>query len=206
MKRLSPAARRLVLAAHVTTSVGFLGAVATVLALAIAGLFSADPQMVRAAYPAMELVAWVVVLPLCLGSLLTGVVQSLGTAWGLFQHYWVAAKLAINVFATAILLVYMRTLGALADAAAVAGDVGEVRSASPVLHASLALLLLLIATVLSIYKPKGRLRAGRDASADDGRAGAARRWPWAVAGGALLLLLAAFLVMHVGGGHGPGQH
>jgi hypothetical protein len=95
---------------------------------------------------------------LSFASLLTGVVQSLGTTWGLFRHYWVVAKLLINVFATSVLLLYTRTLDSLAGLAAEqtsAGDLGALRSPSPVLHAGAALLLLLAATTLAVYKPPG---------------------------------------------------
>ena len=42
--------RKFALTAHVTCSVGWLGAVAGFLALAVTGLTSPDAQMVRAAY------------------------------------------------------------------------------------------------------------------------------------------------------------
>ena len=56
-------------------------------ALAVAGLTSQNAQMVRAAYLAMELIARFVIIPLAFASLLTGLIQSLGTPWGLFRHY-----------------------------------------------------------------------------------------------------------------------
>jgi hypothetical protein len=55
-------------------------------------------------------ILWFVLVPLSLASLLTGLVQSLGTPWGLFRHYWVLFKLLINVLATIVLLMYMQTL------------------------------------------------------------------------------------------------
>lgn len=162
---LSPGVRRLALTAHVTFSVGWLGAVVVFLALAVVGLVSHDIQMVRGVYLAMEPIAWFVILPLAFASLLTGLVQSLGTAWGLFRHYWVLFKLLINLFATIVLLLYMQTLGDLADVAADAtsssADLRGLRSPSPVVHAGAALLLLLVATTLAVYKPRGMTRYGR---------------------------------------------
>lgn len=49
--------------------------------------------------------------PFSLAALLTGVVQSVGTAWGLLRHYWVIAKLLITVLATLLLLVHMQPVG-----------------------------------------------------------------------------------------------
>ena len=162
---MTPRLRKFALTAHVISSVGWLGAVAGFLALAVAGLTSQDAQMVRAAYLTMELTGWFVLLPLALASLLTGLVQSLGTKWGLLRHYWVLAKLFINVLATIVLLLYTQTLGYLAGVAAettLSGDdLGVLRSPSPVLHAGAALLLLLVATTLAVYKPRGMTGYGR---------------------------------------------
>jgi hypothetical protein len=162
---MAPRLRKLALTAHVSASVGWLGAVAGFLGLAVAGLTSEDTQTVRAAYLTMELTGWFVLVPLAFASLLTGLVQALGTNWGLFRQYWVLAKLLINVFATTVLLLYMRTLGSLADVAAEATlsseDLGVLRSPSPVLHAGAALLLLLVATTLAVYKPPGMTPYGQ---------------------------------------------
>ncbi len=162
---MRPRLRKFVLTAHVVSSVGWLGAVAVFLALAAVGLTSQEAQVVRAVYLAMEPAGWFVLVPLSLASLLTGLVQSLGTKWGLFRHYWVLIKLLINVVATIVLLMYMQTLGYLADVAAQttvsSGDLRGLRDPSPILHAGAALLLLLVATTLSVYKPRGMTRYGQ---------------------------------------------
>ncbi len=159
---MAPRLRKFALTAHVSSSVGWLGAVVVFLALAVVGLTSQDAQTVRGAYLVMKPAAWFVLVPLAFASLLTGLVQSLGTTWGLFRHYWVLFKLLITVFTTIVLLVYMETFSFMAGVAAdPSADLGVVRNASPVLHAALALLLLLVATVLAVYKPRGMTRYGR---------------------------------------------
>jgi hypothetical protein len=80
-------------------------------------LTSDDAQTVRAAYLVMEPAAWLVLVPLAVASLLTGLIQSLGTVWGLFRHYWVLFKLLITVVATIVLLTYMETFRSMADPA-----------------------------------------------------------------------------------------
>jgi hypothetical protein len=158
---MKPNARRLALTAHVTSSVGWLGAVAAFLALAVVGLTSDDAGTVRGAYLVMEPAAWYVLVPLALASLLTGLIQSLGSTWGLVRHYWVLAKLVINVFSTIVLLVYLQTFDLMASVASdPAADLGDVRNASPALHAGAALLLLIVATALAVYKPRGMTRYG----------------------------------------------
>lgn len=155
---MSPGIRKLTLTAHVVASVGWLGAVAGFLALALTGLGSEDTQRVTACYVAMELLGWLVIVPLSVASLLTGLIQAFGTSWGLFRHYWVLIKLVITVLATILLLVHMQPTSQLAQAAA-RGVLGsaELRGLRTqlVADAAAALLALLIATVLSIYKPRG---------------------------------------------------
>ena len=159
---MPPGARKLALTAHVTASVGWLGAIIVFLGLAVVGLTSQDAQTVRAAYLVMEPAARLVLVPLSFASLVTGVVLSLGTAWGLFRHYWIVFKLVITVFATIVLLIYMKTFRSMAGVAAdPSADLAMVRNASPLLHAALALLVLVAATVLAVYKPRGLTPYGR---------------------------------------------
>jgi hypothetical protein len=159
---MSPRLSKLALTAHVVSSVGWLGAIASFLALAIVGLGSEDAQLVRGVYLVAEPLTWSVIIPLALASVLTGVVQSLGSKWGLFRHYWVLFKLVIAVVATVVLLMYTQTVGVLADVAAEPGaDLGELRGATFVLHSGAALVLLLVATVLAVYKPRGMTPYGQ---------------------------------------------
>jgi hypothetical protein len=85
VKPYPPRLRKAALTAHITASLGWLGAVAAFFALAIGGWSSSSPQTVRGAYLSMELVGWAVIVPLAGATLVTGVAQSLGTVWGLFR-------------------------------------------------------------------------------------------------------------------------
>ncbi|HEX6177101.1 MAG TPA: DUF2269 domain-containing protein [Thermoanaerobaculia bacterium] len=153
---ITPAVRKALLTTHVVAAVGWIGAVVAFLGLAVVGLTSADEPTVRGAYLVMEPAARLVLLPLAIASLATGVIQSLITSWGLIRHYWVVFKLAINVFALILLMTYMNTFRAMAAIAAdPRAELAAVRNSSPLLHAVLALLILLVATVLAIFKPKG---------------------------------------------------
>ena len=129
--------------------------------MAVIGFTTDDEVKVRGAYLLMAPAAWFVLVPLAHASLLSGIVLSLGTSWGLFRHYWVVLKLGITVFATMILLIYMRTFRQMAGVAAdPVMDLATVRDASPIVHAVLALALLLAATVLGVYKPFGMTAYG----------------------------------------------
>jgi len=140
-----------------------LGAIAGFLALAVAGLTSQDDQMVRAAYQAMELIARFVIVALVFASLLTGLIQSVGTPWGLFRHYWVLAKLLLTVFSTIVLLIKMELISYAARLSAETTlSRADLRAAGLqlVIHASGGLLVLLVPAILSVYKPTGMTRYG----------------------------------------------
>lgn len=160
---MTPRLRKLVLTTHITTSVGWLGAVASFLALAVAGLTSHDVQLVRAAYLAMKLTGWFVIVPMCLASGLTGLLLSLGTTWGLFRHYWVEVKLFITIPASLLLLLHMQPVNRMAvvvsEKALSGSDLHSFRI-QILADAAAALVVLLGITVLSVYKPQGLTRYG----------------------------------------------
>jgi hypothetical protein len=163
--------RKVALTTHVTSSVGWLGAVAGFLALAIAGVSSRSNETVRAAYIAMHLTTWFVIVPLSLASLLTGLAQSLGTTWGLFRHYWIVTKLLLTVLATIILLLHTQPIDRVAavamQKALSSGDLRQLRI-QLVADAGAALFVLLVTTALSIYKPWGMTAYGLRRQDEDG--------------------------------------
>jgi hypothetical protein len=97
-------------------------------------------------------------------------IQSLATSWGLFRHWWVLVKLLLTVFAVVVLLIKMELIGYAARLAAKAtlshADLRAV-GIQLVVHAAGGLLLLLVPTVLSIYKPLGTTRYGRRKQHED---------------------------------------
>jgi hypothetical protein len=205
---MTPALRKFNLTAHVTCSVGWLGAVAGFLALSIAALTSRDADLVRGAYLAMNLVGSAIIVPLSLAAVLTGVVQSLSTHWGLFRHYWVLVKFVLTVAATILLLLHQFTAVATAarrvseTAAEALPDVGGL-GPQLVGDAGLAVLTLLVTTTLSVYKPWGRTAYGRRAETQEQRSDPAAGGPsltlkivLAVIG----VILAAVVVLHLAGG------
>jgi hypothetical protein len=152
---MTPALRKIALTVHLTVSVGWIGAVVAYLALGVSAVTSEDPQTVRAAWIAMELTGWYVIVPLALAALLTGIIISLGTPWGLFRHYWVLISLGLTVFSTVILLLHMPTVSALADMAQAADHGHLAELGGDLLHPGVGLLVLLVITGLNVYKPRG---------------------------------------------------
>jgi hypothetical protein len=163
--RLSRRARRAVLTLHVVVSVGWLGLDLGLLALGVTGLTTDDPETIRAAYLSMDVFADVLIIPISLTALLSGVVLSLGTHWGLVRHYWVLAKFVLTLIAATASTFALR--GSIAEAAdRVSGvplsevDPGPV-GVSLVFAPTVALTLYVIMTALSVYKPWGRTRWAR---------------------------------------------
>lgn len=112
----------------------------------------------------MELSGWYVIVPFCLASLVTGLIQALGTRWGLFNQYWIFVKLVLTLAATILLLLHMKPIS----------DIARVASQNPfspntlpnlrvqlIADAGAAFLLLLVITIVSVYKPWGRIQSGR---------------------------------------------
>lgn len=145
--------RRLLLTLHITSSVGLSGAVAAFLLLSAVGVAAAEPGI----YLAMNLITVYLIVPLAWASLLIGTLQSLVTPWGLIRHYWVVIKFGLTALALMVLLLQTETIRLLSDlpAATLASPAWTPDRSSMVLHAGGGLLVLLLATVLSVYKPRG---------------------------------------------------
>src|SRR3712207_5139106 len=103
---MSPGVRTLALTVHIVTSVGWIGAVIAYLALGVSAVISTDDQRVRAAWTGMEVTGWFAIVPLAIAALLTGLVMSLGTKWGLFRRFWVVITLVLTILSTVILLLH----------------------------------------------------------------------------------------------------
>ena len=112
----------------------------------------------------MDLTYWFVIGPLCFASVLTGLVSSLGTGWGLFRHYLVLIKLLLTIPAMLLLAVHTGPVRFLADVAAKTnlsgGDLGRLRL-ELLAYAGAALLVLLVVMGLWVFKPRGMTRYGQ---------------------------------------------
>jgi hypothetical protein len=157
---LSPQTRKLAVAIHIIVSVGLLGVSAAFLVLSTAALLTADATLSQAAYRVMGIFTRGPVPVLAVSALVSGIVLSLGTKWGLFQHTWIVVKLVMTV---AVILNGAFVIGPGVDRAytatveatslAATGDAPMV-----LLVANLANVLMLgAATAISVYKPWGAL-------------------------------------------------
>jgi hypothetical protein len=221
---MNPNLRKLALTTHIALSVGWVGAVVAYLVLVVAAMTGPGDQTLRSAWIGMELIGWYLIVPLALASLLTGLLMSLGTPWGLFRHYWVLISFVLTIVATVVLLAHMPTVSFFANVAAGTdpASVSELRGAlrGELLHAGVGVLLLLVIQALNVYKPQGMTAYGRQSvsraalplrSTDDARPrpslGASNKTPrWVqVVGVHAIGLALLFVVFHLIGG-GVGTH
>jgi hypothetical protein len=158
--RMSRAVRKATLAVHLAVSIGWVGAVIAYLALDVTVATSADPEVVRASWISMGgIVTWVIV-PLAVTALLTGILISLGTRWGLIRHWWVLISLLLTVFATVVLFIESGVIRRNAELAT-AGSSESILDLPPTLpHSVGGLVVLLVVLVLNVYKPRGLTRYG----------------------------------------------
>jgi hypothetical protein len=162
--RLGATARKSVLLVHIASAGAWLGVDVVMGVLVLTALVSDDGRTKALAFRALELVAVGPLLVLGLLCLLSGVLLGLGSRYGLLRYWWVAAKLALNLVLTALVLVALAPeVAAHADQArqAEAGlpvplEVGQLIFPPIVSPAA-----LLVAMVLAIFKPWGRIRPDR---------------------------------------------
>ncbi|MGH2693163.1 MAG: DUF2269 domain-containing protein [Actinomycetota bacterium] len=166
---MKPRVRKFALAAHLTFSVGWIGTAIAYLALGFAAVASPDVHTVRAAWTAMELIGWYVIVPLALASWLTGIVMALGTKWGLIRHYWVLLSFVLTTLAAVVLILHMPDVSLLADQAQEAQGDRLATLGGDLFHPGAGLVVLLAIQVLNVYKPPGMTRYGWRKEQEDRR-------------------------------------
>ncbi|MBI3258096.1 MAG: hypothetical protein HYZ54_01235 [Ignavibacteriae bacterium] len=207
---MTPRLSKAFLTSHITFSVGWLGSVTVFLVLAITGLTSQDNQLARSSLIAMKLSAWLVIVPFCLTSLLTGVVQAVGTKWGLFKYYWIVVKLFLTVASTVLLLLHIQPISYLADVAT-DSSFSNLQHAGQIIDliakAGAAILVLLALTTISIYKPWGKIQLAQSSNIQlinpQGKMRTKKQWVTYMLIGLMCLLLIV-IIKHLseGGMHG----
>lgn len=153
--------RKFILASHITFSIGWFGAGAAFVVLNVVALTEKNFQTVRSSYIAMDLIGWYVILPTSCGSLITGLIQSFGTSWGLFKYYWVSVKFILTVGSTFLLLLHMQLISQGSRIAAQVPLQGEELQGigmNLLTRSVAAFIVLLAAIIISVYKPWGKIQ------------------------------------------------
>ncbi|WP_406138176.1 DUF2269 domain-containing protein [Streptomyces sp. NBC_01089] len=156
MKPLSRSVRRAVLVVHVAVSVGWLGLTVGLLALGITAYTCADASVTEAAYRSMKVFGDWLVIPIGLLTLISGVVLSLGTHWGLARHRWVWVKFWLTLVTLAASALALRPQ---INGAAASGHHPDLSLVSAPTVASSAYFFM---TAISVLKPWGLTARGRE--------------------------------------------
>ena len=162
--RLGNRTRKGVLVLHIASAGAWLGVDVVMGVLIFTAVARDDPATRALSYRALELVAVGPLLACGLICLLTGIVLGLGSRWGLVRYWWVAAKLALNLVLTGLVLVALAP-----EVAAHADQARQFQAGLPALLEVGQLVFppivspaaLLLALVLAVFKPWGRIRQGR---------------------------------------------
>ncbi|WP_433337629.1 hypothetical protein [Spirillospora sp. CA-294931] len=166
--RLSPATRKTVTVVHVIASVALLGEVWGLVVLNLTATLTDEPALAGAAYRLMERLVFGGGIPLSMLALCSGLLLALASPWGLVRHYWVFTKLILLI---AVIGVGMFVFDPASMAAGAAdGTVSSGSQWGQVAAVSTQALLLITATTLSIFKPRGRMRRVRSHQGESTRA------------------------------------
>ena len=139
--------RRAVLTAHILCSVALLGDVAGFLAVAIRAATTDDPALEAASYELLEMFSLVFGIPLSFGALITGVLLTRVSKWGIRRHRWVTVKLGLIV---SVILMGSFVLGPTTASMQQGGDAGL----ALILGSAYDVLALSLAVGISVYKPR----------------------------------------------------
>jgi hypothetical protein len=159
--RLGGRTRKAVLTLHIGSAGVWLGMDLTFAVLLCTAMLTDNRTTEATAYQALELVAIYPMLTAGVLTLITGVILGIGSKYGLVRYWWVAVKLVINVLFLGLIIV---GLGPSVRGVSEAGRMLAVDPTTVVPYQDLlgplivAPVLLVTATVLSVFKPWGRIR------------------------------------------------
>jgi hypothetical protein len=159
--RLGGNTRKGVLLVHIASAGAWLGIDVVMAVLVFTALLSDDDRTKALAFRALELVAVGPLLALGMVSLLTGILLGLSSKYGLVRFWWVTVKLVLNLLLTSLVLVALAP--EIADAAARArqfdaGVPAPLGIGDLIFPPIVSPTALLVAFVLAVFKPWGRIR------------------------------------------------
>jgi Predicted integral membrane protein (DUF2269) len=173
--RLSASARKLTLTIHIISAIGWIGVDFVLFVFAFTGLTSEDPSTIAICYQAIEMFAVVLLVPLGLLSLATGLLLGWGSKYGILRYHWVLWKLILNLVLTTLVVVLLRpgvneAADLVTESPGTIPDQLEQARANLIFPPTVSITVLTFATVLAVYKPWGRTGYGRRRLEEERRA------------------------------------
>jgi len=158
-----------VLVVHIVSAGAWIGIDVVMVVLVFTALGTDDTGTKALCYRALELFAVWPLIVTGLVSLASSVVLGLGTKWGLVRYWWVAIKLALNILLVVLVVVALRP-GVIEMAEQgrrfAAGEAASLAVGDLVFPPIVSTSALLVATVLAVFKPWGRIRKRQSSKRD----------------------------------------
>ncbi|MCZ8523254.1 MULTISPECIES: hypothetical protein [Paenibacillus] len=166
MKPLAMTPRRWLLTVHLVLASIMLGGAVLFLVLSITAAGTDDPVLLHACYTVMLALSRTSVRASTIGTVVTGVLLSVFTHWGLLKYYWIIAKEVLTLAAAALGVAGMYIWSGRAAAVTAAEGMGAwsypaFTANHTVLMAGIVLQLvsLIALFALSVFKPWGPRRS-----------------------------------------------
>lgn len=162
--RLGIKTRKSVLLIHIMSAGAWIGIDVVMAVFVFTSILTKDDQLRALCYRALEVFTVWPLLTTGLVCLLTGLVLGLGSKYGLVRYWWVLVKLVLNLLLTALVLLSLR--GGVAELAEEgrrleAGEPLTIGVSDMVYPPIVSPTALVIAMVLAVFKPWGRIRKQR---------------------------------------------
>ncbi len=163
--------RKGVLVVHIVSAGVWIGIDVVMGVFVFRALLADDDNTKALCYRALELFAVWPLLTAGLLCLASGVVLGFGTKYGLVRYWWVAIKLVLSIVLTALVPIALRpevTKAAEQGGWFAAGEPASLAVGNLIFPPLVSPTALLIAFVLAVFKPWGRIRK-RPATQQDAR-------------------------------------
>ncbi|TDQ39805.1 hypothetical protein [Aureibacillus halotolerans] len=163
MKKLAITPKRWLLTLHLLFAGILLGVSVTFLVLSITAATTNDQSVLLASYTSMHTLATSAVRASTIGTVVTGILLSIWTKWGLFTFYWIIAKEILTLISIGLGIVgmYIWTL----DAMSMTTEEGFSAMQNPAFQINqiqlfsgifLQIVSLVAMFILSVFKPWGQ--------------------------------------------------
>ncbi|WHZ05677.1 hypothetical protein QNH48_14040 [Neobacillus sp. YX16] len=158
MKNLSINQKKWWLSAHILFSAIWLGVTVTFLILSISVLMTNDSQVIKAYYTSMLQMEQTAGRASLIGTVITGLILSLFTKWGLFKFYWIITKeiLTFICMVLGFICIYYWTINGIHLSEQSISDQFIANHYQLMVWIIIQVILLAILFIISVFKPWGK--------------------------------------------------
>jgi hypothetical protein len=163
LKKLSITQKKWWLSAHILFSAIWLGVTVTFLILSISVLLTNDNQVIKAYYSSMLKIEETAGRASLIGTVITGLILSIFTKWGLFKFYWIITKEILTLFCLVLgfIFIYYWTINGIHFSEEAIGDNFIENHYQLMIWIIIQVILLAILFILSVFKPWGQRIKGK---------------------------------------------